>query len=262
MKKPILYGLTALLFGPTTLSLAQTPESAVQQEIATAKQVITEYVKARREIARIKNEWNSYQELAERRINLYESEVQKLREQITAAEEDTTQAERTIAEVRQEIAKLRAANDVVARAMPDIELTLRELYQYFPKPLKTKLERFFSELGKSRQASERMAVVIAILNEVDKFNAEYTLAEEDKKMPSGETKIVDVLYLGLAVAYFADKEGTMGGILSPAKGEWISEERTELAPAIREAISYYNGDIKPAVLVNLPLEVKDIQLGL
>jgi sugar-specific transcriptional regulator TrmB len=230
-------------------------------EIEKTREVIAQYVKTRQEIARVKNEWKSYQELSERRIDLYEREIRQLSDTISAAEEQTTQAEREIARIRDEIAVLRGANDIVAKALPAMEDKVRELYQYFPSPLKTKVQRLVQQLGKSRQASDRLSIVIGILNEVDKFNAEFNFDTQEKSLPSGETRLVDVIYVGLSVAYYADKEGTVGGIGVPAEGEWAWSERNDLAPAIRDAVLYYNDEIKPAMLVELPVTIQDLTIG-
>jgi hypothetical protein len=259
MNKKLLYGLGALILG-TSLQ-AQETESAVQKEIEKTREVIAQYVKTRQEIARVKNEWKSYQELTQRRIDLYEREIRQLSETIEVAEEQTTQAEREIARIRDEINVLRSANDIVADALPALEDKMRELYQYFPKPLKTKVQRLVQQLGKSRQASDRMAIVIGILNEVDKFNAEFNFDKDEKTLPSGETVLVDKIYIGLSVGYYADSEGTIGGVGVPAEGEWVWEERNDLAPAIRDAVLYYNGEIKPAMLVDLPVDVQNLTIG-
>ena len=258
MNKKILYGLAVLVAGAP---LQAQDEAAVQKEIEKAREVIKQYVDTRQEIARVKNEWKSYQELTQRRIDLYNREIEQLRNSITEAEAQTTQAERKIAEIRQDISVLRQANDIVATALPAMEVKLRELYQYFPRPLKKKVERLVQQLGKSRQASDRMAILIGILNEVDKFNAEFNFDTDEKTLPSGETKLVDVLYLGLAVAYYSDKDGEIAGIGVPGEGGWVWTERNDLAPAIRDAVLYYNGDIKPALLVDLPVEIKNFTIG-
>jgi hypothetical protein len=257
MNKTILYGLAALVMGT---SLQAQDEAAVQKEIEKTREVISQYVKTRQEIARVKNEWKAYQELSNRRIDLYEREIRQLTDTIQAAEEQTTQAERSIAEIRDEISALRAANSVVAKTLPAMEDKMRELNQYFPKPLKNKVKPLVQQLGKSRQASDGMAVVIGILNEVDKFNSEYNFDTDEKNL-GGETKLVDVIYIGLATAFYADKEGKLGGIGVPADGDWKWTERNDLAPVIRDAVLYYNGDIKPAMLVDLPVEIQNITIG-
>lgn len=258
MNKSLLTGLAALVLA---VPMQAQDEQAIRMEIEKTREVIAQYVKTRQEIARVKNEWKSYQELSERRIDLYEREIRQLSETISAAEEQTTQAEREIAKIRDEISVLRGANDIVGKALPSMEDKVRELYQYFPAPLKTKVQRLVQQLGKSRQASDRMAIVIGVLNEVDKFNAEFNFDTQEKTLPSGETRLVDVIYVGLSVAYYADKEGSVGGIGVPAEGGWSWTEDNGLAPAIRDAVLYYNDEIKPAMLVELPVEVQDLTIG-
>jgi hypothetical protein len=258
MKKTILYGMAALIAGTT---LQAQDQAAVQKEIAKARQVIEEYVDTRQEIAEAKNEWESYQELTQRRIALYEDEIAELSATIKKAEDETTQAERSIAGIKEDIAKLRSANNIVASALPAFEDKVRELYAYFPAPLKDKVQSLVQQLGKGSQASNRMALVIGILNEVDKFNSDYTLDTIEKSLPSGQTKLVDVIYLGLAVAYYADADGQVGGVGTPAAGDWKWTEQNDLAPAIREAVLYYEGEIKPAALVDLPVEIQNLTIG-
>jgi hypothetical protein len=187
--------------------------------------------------------------------------VRQLRETIQSAEEETTQAEREIARIRDEINVLRSANDIVASALPALEDNMRELNQYFPKPLKNKVQRLVQQLGKSRQASDRMAIVVGILNEVDKFNSEFNFDKDEKTLPNGETVLVDKIYVGLSVGYYADSEGRIGGIGVPAEGEWEWTERDDLAQAIRDAVLYYNGEIKPALIVDLPIEIQNLTIG-
>ena len=258
MNKKILYGLAALVAGS---ALQAQDEAAVQKEIEKAREVISKYVESRQEIARVKNEWKSYQELTQRRIDLYEREINQLNELIEKAEKDTTQAERQIAAVKEEIAVLRSANNIVSQSLPAFEDKMRELYTYFPEPLQAKVERLVKQLGKSRQAADRMAILIGILNEVDKFNADFNFDSVEKKLESGETRLVDVIYLGLAVAYYADSDGEIGGIGVPAQNGWKWTARDDLAPSIRTAIQYYNGDIKPAMLVDLPVEIQSLTIG-
>lgn len=258
MNKKLLYGLAALAACP--LLQAQDTNS-VQKEIERTREIISQYVRTRQEIARVKNEWIAYQDLTERRLDLYGREVRQLSATIQAAEEETTQAEREIARIRDEIAVLRLANDVVAAALPDLEGKVMELNRYFPKPLKTRVQRLVQQLGKGRQSSDRMAIVIGIMNEVDKFNSEFNFDTDEKTLPNGETHLVDVIYLGLSIAFYADKVGDVAGVGYPAEGEWRWTEQNDLSTPVRQMVMYYRGDIKPAEMVNLPIEIQDFKIG-
>lgn len=231
-------------------------DNRVQREIEQTKEIIAQYVKVRQDIAKEKNEWKTYKILTEDRLNLFRNEIKSLREQIREAEEETSSAERKIAEEKDEIQRLRAATNVVSQALPDIEDKLRSLYLRFPEPLQERLERLVKELGKSKQPANRMAVVVGILNEVDKWNSDFNLAKDEKTLPNNEIVLVDVVYLGLAIAYYSNENGTVGGIGLPAEEGWEWTDRPDLAPKIHLAVQYYNGDIKPAELVQLPVEIR------
>lgn len=262
MKKTFLCGLIALFTG--SLAFGQTPspsQAEVQKEIAVAREVISRYVTTRQQIARLRNEWNSYQEITDRRIRLYEQEIARLSETIRAAQEDTTQAERVIAGIRDEIAEMRRANDIIRQAVPELEGKLLELAQFFPDPLRNRINPLLQRIGKSRSASDSMAVIIGIMNEVDRFNADFNQDSMQKRLPSGEVRLVDVIYVGLALAYYADAEGTVGGVGFPAEGGWQWTERNDLASNIRRSIQFYQGQIKPAMMVDLPVEVKNIRIS-
>ena len=249
----------AALIAGTTLQAQN--QAAVQKEIELAREVIESYVETRQKIAKEENEWRSYQELTQRRIDLYQDEIAQLEDTIKEAEEQTTAAERKIAEVRSEIQVLRSATEIVSSSLPSLEQKVRELYAYFPAPLRDKVTNLVQQLGnKTLQTSDRMALVIGVLNEVDKFNSGFTHVTDEMKL-GNETKLVDVLYLGLAVAYYADKDGQIGGRLVPAEKQWQWERNNELAPLVHQAILYYTNEVKPAMMVDLPIEIKNLTIG-
>ncbi len=258
MNRKILYGMAALFAGTT---LQAQDQAAVQKEIEQAREVIEKYVDTRQSIAKAQNEWESYQELTNRRVELYEDEIAELEETIKEAEEETTSAERRIAGIREDIRVLRSATNIVSTSLPALEQKVRELYAYFPAPLKEKVTTIVQKMGsQGMQTSDRMALVIGVLNEVDKFNSGFTHIRDEMRM-NDQTKLVDVLYLGLGVAYYADNEGQIGGMLVPAEKEWKWVEKNELAPMIHQAILYYMGEIKPAMMVDLPVEIQNLTIG-
>lgn len=255
MKSSTLISLGA--FGAALMAtsplFAQTGNAA---RIKETEQAVTDYVHMRQQIAETKNAWKVYQDVTQRRIDFFESELTELNTQIANAQDRISAAQETIDAKHQDIELKRAANNVVLNAAPAIEARVRAIAEYLPSPLKTKVRTLLGQLGSPRQAAAKMALVIGILNEIDKFNGEWTLDGTQV-----ENVTVDVLYMGLATAYYADQNGTVGGILKPAKGEWIQVEHNELAPAIATLIKYYQGDIKPTIFSTLPLEVTDVTLG-
>ncbi|MFP4282414.1 MAG: DUF3450 family protein, partial [Opitutales bacterium] len=246
--------------GAVTAAVLATPQlaaqGAAQGQISETEQAVTDFVFLRQQIAETKNEWRVYEDVAQRRIEFFEAEIEQLQSQIEEARGRISSAQQTIDEKQQEIAEKRAANNVVLEAAPRYEEQVRAIAEFFPEPLQTKLNPLLSQLGRPRQAAQKMAIVMGILNEVDKFNSEWSFSGRQV----GNTS-VDVLYMGLSAGFYADQNGTVGGVLRPAKDGWEQEDMPELAPALATLIQFYQGELKPAVLTPVPLEVSDVSLS-
>lgn len=244
------------LFGMSALCAPLVPAQTTQERINDTKQAVTDYVFLRQQIAEAKNEWRVYQEVTTRRIEFFQEEIERLEGEISRSDETRSSAEIVIAERRATISELEGANNIVAASMPGLETRLTGISEYFPTPLKDRVKPLLDQLGKPRQAAQRMALVIGIMNEVDKFNSSWESASEQV-----DNLIVTTLYMGLAGGFYASADGSMGGYLVPAKGEWTKVPDNEAAPRIALAIKYYNSEIKPAELVPLKLEATTISFG-
>ena len=255
MKKTILTGLAScglalLLAGPIAA------QSANQQRINDTKQAVSDYVFLRQTISEEKNEWRVYKEVADRRIEFFKAEIEQLDKDIAELESKRTSASAEINARKEEIAELRAANNVVLNAVPELESRVQAIAAYLPTPLKQRVGPLLSQLGSAKQAAPRVAIVIGILNEIDKFNSEWSLGGDVI-----ENRPVDVLYMGLAIGFYASGDGEVGGTLTPAKGDWQRQQNNDLGPTVARLLAFYNGEIKPAELSPLPLQVTDISAG-
>lgn len=259
MKKRSLLALAAAFALPEA-AVAQTPEQ-VRERIEGTRATIEQMVRVRTTLSETRRDWVIYQETAERRINLFRSEREDLREQLAETEARTTEAERRIAAIREDIDAVRAANRTIQDALPSLEARIREMSLYFPRPLRTRVERLVGQLGRSQQASDRMAVVVGLLNEADRFNSLFTLDVDERRLDNGEIVSVDVLYIGLAFAYFVDREGNVAGYGVPAENGWAWTEQRELVGPVRRAVEFYAGRVKPAQPVRLPIRVTNVTFG-
>lgn len=255
MKKAILTRLAIL--GVSSLCAMPAIGQSTQERIDATKDAVSDYVFLRQQIAEAKNEWRVYQDVAQRRIDFFTQEIERLEEEIAESEKTRSSAETVIAEKRSTISSLEAANNVVLSAMPDLEARVAALSEFFPRPLKDKVSPLLNQLGKPRQAAQRMAIVIGILNEVDKFNSEWSGGSEQVG-----NSFVDTIYMGLAGGFYANKDGTSGGYLIPAQGGWEKVEDNSIAPQVARAVKFFNKEVKPAELVPLPLEARNIDTGL
>ena len=97
--------------------------------------------------------------------------------------------------------------------------------------------------------------MVAVLNEADRFNSAITLAIEVRKDPDGKDRQVQVLYLGVGQAYFADQGGTFAGTGVPAAKGWEWSANAALGKAIRKVIDIYENE-RGAEFVPVPVNIQ------
>jgi hypothetical protein len=105
------------------------------------------------------------------------------------------------------------------------------------------------------QATERIQVLVGILNELDKFNNAVTIFNEKRKNEKGDEVAVETVYVGLGAAYFVNDAGDFAGTGSPAPNGWEWSVRPELASSVKEVVRIYRNE-QPARFVSLPVTIK------
>lgn len=135
----------------------------------------------------------------------------------------------------------------------------RKLSEQFPPPLKQKVGEFLARMPQEGQETSlglgrRMQNLLAFMNEADKFNVVLTLTKELQPISGAEVQ-VDVMYLGLASAFYVDPEGRRAGVGYPGEQGWKWEPRDDQCVQIKKLMDMYRGDQVPA-LVNQELEVR------
>lgn len=259
--KKVLVGTLAVMLLSTLASQAQTAAGGVDP-VAEARETIQNWVKTRQLISQRGADWRVEKEILANRIKLYQDEVAMLNAQIEKDAKETSGAEERRAGLQAEADQLRAANREVERLVSDYEFRVRSLAEYFPPPLQRTVRPLLERMPRnpattSIGAGERMAIVVTILNEVDKFNKTVTLDNERRELPSGVTAELTTMYVGLGQAYYVDGEGKFAGVGVPAKGGWQWTTRDDVAPSLLRAVNIYKGTIKPPVYVHLPVNLSN-----
>jgi chromosome segregation ATPase len=265
MKKLITAGIVLSLFGTYSSAQAQqeqVPATAADQ-IKNATEVTRQWVDTQATIAKEGNQWKVDRELIQQRIDLFQSEMENLQSEIDELAKKASEGQGTRAEYSNRIDELNRAQSVVLGKLPKYETELRELAQFFPAPLQNSISKLLNALPANPQKAssgpgQRLAVIVGILNEVDKFNKDVTTTQEIHVI-DGKQIQVEVMYLGLGEAFYADENGMIGGYGTPAKGSWNWVEDNTMASQISKAIKIAQGKIKPAVFVELPMQVTDVK---
>ena len=251
----------ALLSVSLAFGLTEGPVFAQQSKFDEARAHIEKWVQTRQLIAKRSADWRVEQENIGQSIGLLQREINLLKGEIDKSEQVDTEADAEKKRITLNLEDLKKANKVVDAALWGMERQALALMARFPNPLKDRISNVRSRIPlekedlRGRSAAERMQNVVAMLNEADRFNSAITLAIEVRKDTGGKDRQVQVLYLGLGQAYYADQGGTFAGAGVAGTEGWDWTVNAELGPTIRKVIDIYENE-RSAEFVPVPVNIQ------
>ncbi len=233
---------------------------AATPDLQKTRSELEKWVEFRQLISEEENDWRAEKETIATTIDVIKSELDRLAEELVQLDQGVTEADRERSRLNDDNAALKTAASAVSGVIGELEARVVALHEMFPEELKKKIVPLYQRIPKRGQTTragsgERLQNIVGVMSEVEKFNRTVSITSELQKMPSGELAQVDTVYLGLAVAFFANDTGTYGGVIAPSSEGWKSTPNPELAPAIRRALAVYRGSLL-AEFVPLPVEIK------
>lgn len=243
----------AVLVAGTT-AFAQ-PNGLYEETKATVEQ----WAEAESLISSESNQWIRDKAVLEELAAMLEAEEAALQERIEATRASATESDKKRDEIVGRKESLEAAGAVVRASLEELEEGARGLVPYLPENYVKSIQSLLRQLPKKGQptqlsASIRLRNVIGILSQANKFDGSIALETETRSFAGSETKQVNTLYLGFAIAYYSDAAGENAGYGYPTAEGWKWTPAPESAPAILEAISMYQKG-KQARFVTLPVVV-------
>ena len=251
----------ALLSVSLAFGLTEGPVFAQESKFDEARAHIEKWVQTRQLIARRGADWRVERESIGQSIGLLQREIDLLKGEIDKSEQVDTEADAEKKRITLNLEDLKKANKVVDAALWGMERQALALMARFPNPLKDRISNVRSRIPlekedlRGRSAAERMQNVVAMLNEADRFNSAITLAIEVRKDAGGKERQVQVLYLGLGQAYYADQGGTFAGAGVAGTEGWDWTVNAELGPTIRKVIDIYENE-RSAEFVPVPVNIQ------
>ena len=228
------------------------------QTLDEARNLVSEWVGVEKTISEEKADWQAGQAIVKDMIALLETEKASLMEKIRIAEEGLSESDKKREELLNESDEYRAAVDVLGDKIGMVEKRVIALHSQFPVPLQEEVSTLFARIPREGEevrlsVSQRLQSVIAVLSQADKFNSGVQFVSDIQKLNSGQSE-VDVLYFGLAGAFFKNREGTYVGIGFPSSNGWQWEEVPESGDGIVKLFSVYAGEMQ-AEFVKLPVKI-------
>jgi septal ring factor EnvC (AmiA/AmiB activator) len=233
---------------------------AAESSVTIVRETLAQWVQTRQLISRTEADWNADKETLQQSKALYERELSSVQAQLARISTNSTVANRERLTAEADLKEMTAGVDAARTTVARLEAEVRSILPLLPPPLKAATQPLVDRLpadsaATKAVATERLQTVVSLLNEIDKFHNTLTIANEKQPNAKGELISVDVIYVGLATAYFVDASGTVAGIGSPGDAGWTWQLKPEIGPLVRDSIAMYRSQ-KPAAFVGLPAAIR------
>jgi len=230
---------------------APTPEST--------RGLVARWVEAQELISRERREWQQSKGMLQSRIEVLRQELAALDEKVSQAHEGGRDIQRSKADLTKESESLKTVAARLTEWVGDLESRVRTLHSRLPGPAQEKVkplyERIPADPSRTRVSlAERCQNVVGILNEINKLNGEITLTTEVRTLSGGKPAEVQVVYVGLAQAYFVSAGGE-AGVGAPTDNGWQWRAADDLAPSIAQVVEVLQNKATPH-FVPLPVKVQ------
>ncbi len=255
--------MNLLSLGRTLLGLAAASSALHAQSPLTplteVRSSLEKWVETRQLISKTKSDWISDKEMLEQSVALLERELRGVEESISKVSTNNTHAasERSLTE-----AQLTTSQESLARSKAfteHFEPRILALLPRLPSPLQDILKPLVARIPTSASTkmppTERVQVVIGILNELDKFNNAVTLFSEKQRNSKGDEIAVETVYVGLGAAYFVNDSGDFAGLGVPGPKGWEWTVKPECGPRVRDVIRIYRNE-QTARFISLPVSIR------
>ena len=220
---------------------------------------MSKWIETQQIISKERNDWQQSREILQGRIELVGKEVGQLKERIAQAEAAVAESNRKRDELAAQNSQLKETGAQLAAAASAMEARVRKLALLAPEGVATKLapllQRIPTDASSSRiSTAERFQNVLGILNELNKANSEISIAYEIRKLADGSSSEVQVVYVGLAQAYYLSPRGE-AGIGRPTEEGWAWTPANGEASSVFKALEIIQGKEPPA-FVALPVKIQ------
>ncbi|MFO0963948.1 MAG: DUF3450 family protein [Phycisphaerales bacterium] len=235
------------------------PVAPAKPTLEETRLTLSKWIETQQIISKERNDWQQARDVLLGRVDLVGKEVAALKERIAQSESAIAEAGKKRDELLQEKSKLIVVTDQLRTAVVAMEGRLRELAKQLPEPVAAKvqplMQRIPTDPGDTRvTVAERYQNVLGILNELNKANSEITVAYEIRTLADGVSSEVQVVYVGLAQAYFLSPSGE-AGIGRPSPEGWKWEPAPNAAEAIAMTLEIIQGKRTPS-FVPLPVTIQ------
>lgn len=223
------------------------PDAAVVELRATIGKIVDTQAQASRELT----DWESRKAEMAALLDLHRRELALLSEELEKAGRSANDFDERKRAADEEMSELREARRLVKETVAAAKPRMLAIAGRLPQPLleETANERLLLEgWTPESEARDGLQAMLGIIAKAETFNRRFTRNEEVR-----DGREVEVLYLGLARAYYADRSGN-AGVGVPGADGWQWTPRPELSDELRKAFDQLDRR-RPPEMVDLPVSI-------
>ncbi len=246
----LLVCLIAVLSSGSIAAAQDEPDSLAK----TTQTKLQEWVKTKQITAQEKAAWEEENATLSELNEIRTRELEQLKAFTEAARTRAVELDKQLSGFAEERESLKTWRRELQSLVNEWEKQIQSGQKLFPAPLREKVEESLLRIENAdpdRPLQQRTRDVLLISQAYLDFQNVFTVDSEVREI-DGESRSVDVLYLGLSKAWFVDASGRYGGTGTPSEEGWQWTENNRIAGAVREAIEV-QARRTPPVLVTLPL---------
>lgn len=206
-------------------------------------------------LTRLKEERRNERDILIGAKELRAAELRRLKDEISKERDSINSTEAKLAKERERNRENQTLGDELAAGLERLEANLRNQIPAMPPPLRVAVvQQLTPDPRAANRASQalRLHRLSMALRVIDRFHREQHIISETRRLDDGREIEIQVVYLGLAQAYFSDVTGNHAGTGGVRNGSWQWQTRPELGARIRQLFARYQAD-DSTKLTPLPL---------
>jgi hypothetical protein len=225
------------------------PEDAA---VAELRETISKIVDVQTTESEERLNWKARKDEFAALLDLQSRELKLLDEELNKAGQSAPSHAETTEEIKTEIAALKQARSLATEAVSRNLPRVTSLAKRFPQPLLKEAEIEIATLTAWKPTDEprdALRSILSLLAKAEQFNRRFTRTTEIR-----DGREVEVLYLGLAQAYYMDRKD-QAGIGQPGAAGWEWKSKPEIRGELNAAFETLDKK-RPPTMVTLPLEIR------
>lgn len=238
-----------LIFLSTCSWIHAAPEDAAVVEL---RETISKIVDVQTTESQERLDWKARKDEIAALLELHARELKLLDEELNQAGQSATSHVESTEETKAEIAALKQARSLTTEAVSRNLPRMINLTKRFPHPLTKEVEIELATLSTWKPTDDprdALRSILALIAKAEQFNRRFTRTTEIR-----DDREVEVLYLGLAQAFYMDRKDQAGVGLPSADG-WVWKTVPQIRSELSIALEILDKK-RPPSMVNLPMEIR------